>query len=188
MHDTIGGILTVVELLIYAASPTQHVLAEQKGVDIVGGTVGVRREDNCQMLSAHYISRKGMREGLTVLIEGNGDKSVLHQLLVALHGVDKVLQVRLGVGDFGVVGIVLQREAEATNPKRASERYPMVEIIKESERDAYRRSFWAKAGQCPPNKQSAVRKKRSGTSTIRRLSGDIHCLSLLRSILPRLTW
>jgi hypothetical protein len=49
-----------------------------------------------------------MIEYLTVLIECNKDKSVLHELLVARYGVDQVLQVLLGVGDVGVVGIVGQ--------------------------------------------------------------------------------
>lgn len=44
----------------------------------------------------------------TVLIKGDEDQSVLHELLVALHSVDNVLRVGLGVGDVGVVGIVLQ--------------------------------------------------------------------------------
>jgi len=45
---------------------------------------------------------------ITVLIKGDEDQSVLHKLLVALNGVDEVLQVGGGVGDVGVVGIVLQ--------------------------------------------------------------------------------
>jgi hypothetical protein len=45
---------------------------------------------------------------LAVLIKGNENESVLHELLVAHHSVHKVLQVLLGVGDVGVVGIVCQ--------------------------------------------------------------------------------
>ena len=45
---------------------------------------------------------------LTVLIKGDEDQSVLHELLIALHGVDKVLQVGGCIGNVGVVGVVLQ--------------------------------------------------------------------------------
>lgn len=47
-------------------------------------------------------------KNLTVLVEGEDDQSVLHELLVGGHGVDKILEILRGVGDVGVVGIVLQ--------------------------------------------------------------------------------
>lgn len=44
----------------------------------------------------------------TVLVKGHDDQRVLHELLVALHRVDEVLEVGFSVGDVGVVGVVLQ--------------------------------------------------------------------------------
>jgi hypothetical protein len=45
MHGRIEGILTVVELLVNAASAAQDVLADESTVDIVGGTVRLGRVD-----------------------------------------------------------------------------------------------------------------------------------------------
>lgn len=44
----------------------------------------------------------------TILIEGDQNQGVLHELLVGLHGVDKLTELGHRVGDVGVVGIVLQ--------------------------------------------------------------------------------
>ena len=47
--------LTVVELLVNAASAAQDVLAEQNGVDVVGGTVGIGRIDIWYVINTQVI-------------------------------------------------------------------------------------------------------------------------------------
>lgn len=44
----------------------------------------------------------------TVLVEGNQDHSVLHEIRVVQHSVDVVLESRRSVGDVGVVSVVVQ--------------------------------------------------------------------------------
>lgn len=50
--------------------------------------------------------KRGRR--LTVFVEGDEDKGVLHERLVRHHGVDQLAKLLDGVLDVGVVGIVLQ--------------------------------------------------------------------------------
>lgn len=45
VDDMMEETLTVVELLINAASATQDVLAEENGIDVIGGAVRIRRVD-----------------------------------------------------------------------------------------------------------------------------------------------
>lgn len=71
----------------------------------------------------------------------------------------------------------LHRDTEIQESERARERVPMVEIIKESELDVYRISFWAKSGPC---RLTSSRRPcaRIGFAHHRGLSNDGHCLSL----------